>query len=175
MAGQTIQLGGRMQRHRMTTAVTTMLVGAAFGCGSGHATVDTGASSAVGSTAQQFTRAVPAPAQRVVQAAVQTLGDYHIPVATADEAAGFVQSAPVDLTGDWGNAPAQDRVNCPSDAIASGQKLQFAVQVNPTATGSTLSLQAMPYVTKKGSVGGCVLKAEFLSRLLDDIANRAGA
>jgi hypothetical protein len=166
-------------RHRtVRNAATTLLVGAAFGCGSGRSTLDTGASSAVVASTQQFTRTLPVTAPRVVQAAVQVFGDNHIPVATADESAGFVQSVPLELTGNWGNMPAQDRINCPSDAVAGGQRIQFAVQVNATANGSAVSLQTLPYTQqqkKDAVVGSCVLRAEFLSRLLDDIASRAGA
>jgi hypothetical protein len=159
---------------RMERWAAAMFLGAmAAACGRGRATTDTGVAP---QPAQQFTRAVTATSARTVQAAVAAFGDDGIPVATADEAGGFVQSVPLDLAAQWGKAPVEQRVNCVNGAAAAGQ-IRLAVQVRSTATGSTLTLQSLPAGNgdEHRVPSSCVLRSEFLSRLLDDIATRASA
>jgi hypothetical protein len=142
-------------------------------CGRGRATTDTGVAP---QPAQQFTRAVTATSARTVQAAVAVFGDDGIPVATADEASGFVQSVPLDLAAQWGKTPVDQRVNCVNGAAAAGQ-IRLGVQVHSTPTGSALTLQSLPAGNgdEHRVPSSCVLRSEFLSRLLDDIASRASA
>jgi hypothetical protein len=156
----------------------TALAFTAAACGRGRATTDTGAVPAP-APAQEFTRAVAAMSARTVQAAVQVFGSLGVPVATADEAGGFVQSVPLDLAADWGGVPAAQRVNCVNGAPPGGQ-LRLTVQVHSTATGSAVTLQSLPLTATKGGANKsatpstCVLRSEFLTSVLDSIATRAG-
>ncbi len=158
----------------------TTLAFTAAACGSGRATTDTGAAPPPApAPAQEFSRSVTATAARTVQAAVQVFGSLGVPVATADEAGGFVQSVPLDLAADWGGAPAAERVNCVNGAPPGGQ-LRLTVQVHSTATGSAVTLQSLPMTAAKGddsrsaTPSTCVLRSEFLTGVLDSIAARAG-
>jgi hypothetical protein len=149
---------------------------AAAACGTGRASMETG-TARTPAPAQEFSRPVAATTAKVVDAAVAVFGENGIPVATADQANGFVQSVPLDLQGNWGNVPVAERVNCVGGVPAPDQRVRLAVQVQSTATGSTVALQSLPVTPAKdrNAAGPCVLKSEFLTHLLDDIASRAGA
>jgi hypothetical protein len=116
-------------------------------------------------SSQQFTREVRAVPGTLVQAASRTFGRYGIPVLEADEPGGRVRTAAVDLrslAGRFDEAP----VTCPQGtAQEASARFRFEVRVRRTDRGSELSLQSEP----EGK-SGCVMRAAFVSSLLDEIA-----
>jgi hypothetical protein len=116
-------------------------------------------------SSQQFTREVRAVPGALIQSASRTFGRYGIPVLEADEPGGRVRTAPVDLrslAGRFDEAP----VTCPQNTTQETRALfRFEVKVRRTNSGSELSLQSEP----EGK-SGCVMRAAFVSSLLDEIA-----
>jgi hypothetical protein len=120
-------------------------------------------------SSQQFTREVPTVPRTLIQAAARTFGRYGIPVLEADEPGGRVRTAAVDLRSlarRFDEAP----VTCPQGTSRETRALfRFDVKVRRTDNGSTLALASEP----EGK-SGCVMRAAFVSSLLDEIAKTAG-
>ncbi|MGH7632030.1 MAG: hypothetical protein ACREOF_22060 [Gemmatimonadales bacterium] len=120
-------------------------------------------------SAQQFTREVRAVPARLVQAAVTTFGRYGIPIAEADEPGGRVRTMPANLRAlarRFDEAP----LSCPQGTPrATSVPVRFDVRVRRTNDGSALSIE-----TQREGDSGCVVRAAFVSTLLDEIARAAG-
>ncbi len=148
------------------TLPLALAVGA--GCSSGAVTT------ASAPTTQKFTREVNATPARVVQSAVQVFSRYGIPVASADEPNGSVQSLPVDLRGSALRAGAPgDRVNCSaasSDTVIGPVMAIFQVNARTQNNRSIISLEAQ----RDDKDRACTVKTTFVTGLLDDIAKAAG-
>lgn len=133
-----------------------------------------GGSGAVGSgsaqpTSQQFTRDVGTVPGALVKAAVRTFDRYGIPILEANEPNGRVRTVPVDLRAlarQFDEAP----VTCPPGIARDTRALfRFEVKIKRTDRGSSLALESEP----EGK-SGCVMRAAFVSSLLDEIASGAG-
>ena len=155
-----------IQRHFMTASVLALLGTA---CGRG---------SAVGPapSAQEFVRQVNATPAAVVIASAAAFKQYGIPVETADEPGGKLVSVPMPLAGTWGTRPAAERVSCAAagadtaTAAAPSGKLVLEIEAKESRGGSTVSLQG-----RSEGAGGCVLRTDFVSEMLDAIESRATA
>lgn len=125
-----------------------------------------------GSVTQEFTRQVPATPAAVVGAAVTTFSNHGIPVAVADEPAGKVRTAPVNLRGRLASGSPDERVACPTAAGNSAGALDtapltvtFQLRVKSVPDGSIIALNA-----RQGSgTASCTLKSTFVMQLLDEI------
>jgi hypothetical protein len=120
---------------------------------------------------QSFTRNVNAVPAKVVEAATAVFAERQIPVASADQTNGKVQSVPLAPNGEWGNVSADQRVDCGAVAAAdSNARLVLTVHVKQENNRSALSLDA-----KRDGGQSCVLKGPFMTDLLDEIVAKAGA
>jgi hypothetical protein len=133
-------------------------------CGSRVADSGTGQPSS-----QQFTREVGTVPGTLVKAAVRTFDRYGIPILEANEPDGRVRTVPVDLRAlarRFDEAP----VTCPQGTPRETRALfRFEVKIKRVDKGSELALQSAP----EGK-SGCIMRAAFVSALLDEIARSAG-
>jgi hypothetical protein len=114
---------------------------------------------------QQFTRHVEATGPALVSSTLATFARYGIPVATSDETSGRVRSVPMDLRGNWGPVPLDERVSCPgtaSDTLPS--VVTFEVRVKSARNGSDITLDA-----QRAGQSRCVIRSTFVTRLMDEI------
>ncbi len=133
-------------------------------CGSGVVRSGSGQPSS-----QQFTRAVRAVPANLVQSAVTVFGRYGIPIAEADEPGGRVRTIPVNLRAiarRFDEAPLSCPQGTPREAVVP---VTFDVQVRRTDSGSVLSIE-----TQREGDNACVVRAAFVSTLLEEIAGAAG-
>jgi hypothetical protein len=114
---------------------------------------------------QEFTRRVEAAPARVVAATLTTFSRYGIPVREANETSGDVHSMPLDLRGNWGPTPMEDRVNCPGGPDSTTAHITFDAKAKAAGGGSILTLN-----TQRDGGGRCVIRSSFVTELLDDIA-----
>lgn len=133
-------------------------------CGSGILGSGSGRTSS-----QQFTRTVETVPASLVKAAITTFSRYGIPIAEADEPGGRVRTMLVNLRSlarRFDEAP----LSCPEGtASEAAARFRFDIQVRRTDKGSTMSLE-----TEREGDSACVVRSEFVSALLDEIANTAG-
>ncbi|MEP6573874.1 MAG: hypothetical protein ABJD11_14315 [Gemmatimonadota bacterium] len=174
---------------RVQRFAALLALGAGAACAGNNPTLTTGDYGAKPSSAkggQQFTRIVNATVARTVTATVSAFSDFGIPIATANEATGQVSSSQLQIRGTWGGEQASRRINCGTDSL--GQDLADAgtttVNVSATITGSpTGSLVALtangsnPLSKRANGSGltGCVLRTDFVTRILNDIEQKASA
>ncbi|MEO8200003.1 MAG: hypothetical protein ABI679_05715 [Gemmatimonadota bacterium] len=120
---------------------------------------------------QTFTRNVDATPSRVVEATTAVFAERHIGVATTDETNGKVVSVPLSPTGEWGDVPAEERVNCGAAPAADpNSRLVLTMHVKRDNNRSSLSLDA-----KRDGGQSCVLKGPFMTELMDAIVARVGS
>ncbi len=125
-----------------------------------------------GSVTQEFTRQVPATPAAIVGSAVTTFSNHGFPVAVADEPAGKVRTAQVNLRGRLASGSPDDRVACsPAAGNLAGARdtapltVTFQLRVKSVPDGSIIALNA-----RQGSGGpSCTLKSTFVMQLLDEI------
>jgi hypothetical protein len=119
---------------------------------------------------QSFTRNVNATPAKVVEATTAVFADRRIPVASTNETNGLVESIPLSLSGDWGNADADEKVDCRAVTAADpNARLVLTVRVKQDDNRSAVSLDA-----KRDGGESCVLRSPFLTALLDEIVAKAG-
>ncbi len=162
---------------RDTRKPLVLLLLSVVACGRGTASAGGG-----GTEPQQFTRQIQATPAQVVSAAVATFAEYNIPVATANEVGGEVESSPVEIQGQWGYGPASDRINCGSDAGGKPtadvgvSRLSLKIRARPSSNGSKVELNAegTHSPTEKGDPKTtCALTSKFITELLDSIDSKA--
>lgn len=120
---------------------------------------------------QTFTRNVDATPSRVVEATTSVFAERGIGVATTDQTNGKVESIPLDPKAEWGNVPADQRVNC--DAVSAADpnaRLVLTMHVKRDNDRSVLSLDA-----KRDGGASCVMRGPFLTELMDAIIARVAA
>jgi hypothetical protein len=145
--------------RRAGSVAAAMLLAA---CGSGVV------SSGGRPSAQQFTREVRAVPDELVRSAVTVFGRYGIPTAEADEPDGRMRTAAVNLRSlarRFDEAPVSCAQGTPPEADA---RFTFELRVRRTDDGSAMTLE-----TKRGGNADCVVRAQFVLSLLDEIAAAA--
>ncbi|HET8625255.1 MAG TPA: hypothetical protein VFM14_16970 [Gemmatimonadales bacterium] len=118
---------------------------------------------------QEFTREVRAVPTELVKAAVAVFGRYGIPIAEADEPAGRLRTVAVDLRSiarRFDEAPLSCAQGTQRDA---NSRVMFDLKVRRTDDGSAMTME-----TKRDGKADCVVRAQFVGSLLDEIAATAG-
>jgi hypothetical protein len=124
-----------------------------------------------GPAGQVFTRQVPATPPAIVRSAVTTFSDHGVAVAVADEPAGRVRTAPVNLRASSGAGQADDRLTCPAAAGATAPPdtapvtVVFELRVKPVPGGSIVALDTR----REDNRSRCGVKSSFVAQLLDEI------
>lgn len=120
---------------------------------------------------QTFTRNVDATPSRVVEATTALFAERRIPVATTDQTNGKVVSVPLDPNAEWGDTPADQRVDCRAVNVADpNARLVLTMNAKRDGDRSVLSLDA-----KRDGGESCVLRGPFMTELMDAIVARVTA
>jgi hypothetical protein len=120
-------------------------------------------------SAQQFTREVNAVPAELVRSAAKVFGRYGIPIAEADEPEGRMRTTPVNLRSmarRFDEAPLSCAQGTPREADV---QVTLELRVRRTDDGSAMTLE-----TKRSGKADCVVRAQFVLSLLDEIAAAAG-
>jgi len=150
--------------RRSLRSPVILLTAALAACGSRGVTSGSGQPSS-----QRFTREVGTVPGALVKAAVRTFDRYGIPILEANEPDGRVRTVPVDLRAlarRFDEAP----VTCPQGMARDTRALfRFEVKIRRVDKGSELAIESQP-----DGKSGCIMRAAFVSALLDEIARSAG-
>ena len=120
---------------------------------------------------QMFTRNIDATPSKVVEATTAIFAERQIPVASTDQTNGRVESIPLSPSAEWGNVPADQRVDCGAAPAADpNSRLVLTMNVKRDDDRSVLSLGA-----KRNGNQSCVLKGPFMTELMDAIIARVAA
>jgi hypothetical protein len=95
-----------------------------------------------------------------------------------------VVSSEIQIHGTWGGEPASRRINCGTDSLGQQladvgtTKLTISAKITSSATGSLVALNTSgsnPLAKRANGdrLPACVLTTDFVTRLLDDIQQKA--